>query len=307
MAREDYSDLPIVDPKDLVWTGLSFAPATPFECACRAGPLSAVEALVAERTCTPAFLHRGLTFALSAGNEDITRSLLVAGAPIVQRTALNILRAPSERQLPLFQLLSLHGWSPQGLWDDGSLLTVGVITNPPLLRWFLDQGVDPNAGALDLHRRSALELAAGRGDVDTVRLLVEAGADVQQGLPLHVAAAACPSGTDADRTLITPTEEFDTARIPVMALLVAHGANVNQPQDCRLMTPRYAIVYAVIAGAVARVRWLLAHGADPEAKGALGSAWDYAQRRGSEEMRRVLAEGVAAKRRLQASHAGVET
>ncbi|PYI02034.1 ankyrin [Aspergillus sclerotiicarbonarius CBS 121057] len=299
MVLADYSDLPIVDPNDVAWTGLCFNPATPFERACRDGPLPAVQALVADPTCTPAFLHRGLTFALGAGNEDIARYLLEAGAPIVRRTPVNILRAPSDRHLALFELLSRHGWGPQTLWDDGTLLTVQVITNNPLLRWFLDYGVDPNSGASDSNRQSALELAAGSGDVDTVRLLVNAGAHVQQGLPLHAAAAACPPGTDADRNLITPTKQFDTAHIAVMALLVAHGADVNQPQDSRQMAPRYAIVYAVIAGAVERVRWLLAHGADPEAKGALGSAWDYAQWKGSAEMRSVLAEGVAAKRRVR--------
>ncbi|OOF98448.1 hypothetical protein ASPCADRAFT_205669 [Aspergillus carbonarius ITEM 5010] len=297
MASADYSDLPILDPHDFACIGLSSNPGTPFERACRDGPLSTVQALGADPPCTPAFLHRGLTFALAAGHEDIAQHLLEAGAPIVRLTPVNIFRAAPDRHLRLFQLLSLHGWSPRGLWDDGRLLTVRVITNPPLLRWLLDQGVDPNAGASDPNQLSALELAAGSGDVETVRLLLDAGADVRQGVPLHVAAAACPPGTDDGRHPIAPTQEFDTARIPVMALLVERGAEVNQPQQTRHMAPRYPIVYAVIAGAVERVRWLLAHGADPEAKGAWGSAYDYAQWKGSQEMRSVLAEGVAAKRR----------
>ncbi|PWY67628.1 ankyrin [Aspergillus sclerotioniger CBS 115572] len=292
MATADYSDLPILDPHDLSCMRLSSDPATPIEHACRDGPLSTVQAMVADQTCTPAFLHRSLTFALGAGHEDIAHYLLEAGAPIVRLTPVNIFRAASDRHLPLFRLLSLHGWSPQGFWDDGSLLTVRVITNKPLLRWLLNQGVDPNAGASDPSRRSALELVAGNGDFETVRLLLDAGADVQQGVPLHVAAAACPPGTDAGRNPIPPTREFDTARIPTMTLLVERGAKVNQSQEARLMAPRYAIVYAVMAGAVERVRWLLAHEADPEVKGAFGSAYDYAQSRGSDEIRSVLAEGV---------------
>ena len=63
---------------------------------------------------------------------------------------------------------------------------------------------------------------------------------------------------------VTPSKEFDESRIPVMALLVEGGADVNQAKISRHMVARYVIVHAVMAGAVERVRWLLEQGLDPE-------------------------------------------
>ena len=81
-----------------------------------------------------------------------------------------------------------------------------------------------------------------------------------------------------------------------MALLVERGADINQAEKSRHMVPRYAIVHAVMAGAVERMRWLLEHGADPELKGAYGSAVTYATKMGSEEMRHIIEEMVTAKK-----------
>lgn len=78
------------------------------------------------------------------------------------------------------------------------------------------------------------------------------------------------------------------SRIPVMALLVEHGADVNKKEESRHMTPQYAIVHAVIAGAVERVRWLLEHGADPNVRGAYGSAIERARAIGNENMISVI-------------------
>ena len=74
------------------------------------------------------------------------------------------------------------------------------------------------------------------------------------------------------------------------------GADVNEPEESRYMVARYAIVHAVMAGAVERVRWLLDHGANPEVKGAYGSALEYSQLMGSQQMKAVVNEGVRARR-----------
>lgn len=54
--------------------------------------------------------------------------------------------------------------------------------------------------------------------------------------------------------------------------------------------PRYPIVHAMMAGAVERVRWLIAYGADVELikpnENALEAA--YVQKVGSDEMRDVI-------------------
>lgn len=127
-------------------------------------------------------------------------------------------------------------------------------------------------------------------------MLLDAGAKIRNGVPLHRAAGACPPGANPFSGPVTPSKEFDAGMIPVMALLVERGADVNQRDPSLQMVARYAVVEAVMAGAVERVRWLLGHGADPEAKGAWGSAVEYARMMGSEEMIRVVDEGVNARK-----------
>ena len=76
-----------------------------------------------------------------------------------------------------------------------------------------------------------------------------------------------------------------------MALLVERGADVNKMHKSRHMVAGYAIVHAVMAGAVERVKWLLEHGADPELKCGFGSAVTFGSTRpGGEEMRSVFEE-----------------
>ena len=129
-----------------------------------------------------------------------------------------------------------------------------------------------------------------------MRVLLDAGAEIQNGLPLHYAAGTCPPGMHPHAVRVTPSKEFDESRIPVMALLVERGADVNKEEISRHMVAKYAIVHAVMAGAVERVRWLLQHGADPELKGAYGSAVRYATLMGSEEMKSVFDEWTRAKK-----------
>ena len=254
---------------------------------------------------TRSFLHQGLVAALSAGNIDIARYFLSASAPIVRQTSSNIHSAPSDKQLPLFELLLHYDWTVNTLGFYGVVLLPRVIENLELLHWFLLHGADPNlgeqrpsrdrTGVSETNSCAALEVAAGQGNLAAVRMLLDAGAQIKHGIPLYFAAGACLPVTNPHARRVTPSKEFDESRIPVMALLVERGEDVNQAEKSRHMIPRYAIVHAVMAGAVERVRLLLEHGADPELKGAYGSAVTYATKMGSEEMRHVIEEMLTAK------------
>lgn len=86
-------------------------------------------------------------------------------------------------------------------------------------------------------------------------MLLDAGADIKNGTPLHYAAGVCPPGMSPHETRVTPTEEFDRRQIAVMKLLMNSGADVNQAEVSRHMVPKYTIVYTVMAGAVESVKW----------------------------------------------------
>lgn len=314
-----YDDLPIMEPNDILFvpdSAASQASREAFEHACQHGPLSTVQSIISTEsrrsaptpTPTPKFLHHGLVIALRTGNIDIASYLLSSGAPIVRQTPTDILSAPPEQQIPLFTLLTHHGWTPNtpGYYGAVLLQRRDILTNTPLLAWFLAHGANPNLGAQRDNRDrtgasetdacNALETAARCCDVEAVRMLLDAGAEIGNGVPLHCAAGAWPEGQNPHVAAVTPSREFDAGRIPVMALLVERGADVNRVQESRNMEARYAVVHAVMAGAVERVRWLLERGANPEARGAWGSAVEYAGLLGSEEMKRVMEEGVRARR-----------
>ncbi|KAL2820580.1 ankyrin repeat-containing domain protein [Aspergillus cavernicola] len=293
MSSGCYEDLPLTNPSDL-----SFVPDKPsfigpppsyfdaFESGCRKGPIATVQSIINSEACTPtpAFLHHGLCLALRAGNVEVARYLLAKGAPVVRKTPGNILSAPVDQQISLFELLADHGWTPNTPNFYGAVLLPSVLTNHNLLRWFLVHGANPNLGQQQGYRYggssadscTSLENAARQGNVEAVRMLLDAGAVIQNGFPLHAAAAALPPGANPHVGLVSPSKDFDTSRIPVMALLVEHGADINHhqgPQTGNLM-PGYPINEAVMAGAVERVRWLLEHGADPTKKGPWGTNMD---------------------------------
>lgn len=276
--------LPTIALSDL---GRSAAFIEVFELTCKHGPLGDVKLIIeANNSLSPYFLHKGLASALQTGNLEIARLLLSTGAPIVFATPQSVLRAPLEKQLSLFELLSQYGWSPNPTPpDEVPYLLPLVLHNKPLVAWFLEHGVDVVGEASE----GVFEQAACDCDVETVRMLLDAGAVIQESGAMHAAAGACPPGVKLFDENISPTREFDEGRIPILELLVERGADVNQAMISRYRIPKYPIVHAVMAGAVQRVKWLLERGADPEKRGQFGSAISVAIARSStEEMRRVL-------------------
>ncbi|KAL9059000.1 MAG: hypothetical protein Q9162_001388 [Coniocarpon cinnabarinum] len=296
-------DIPI-QPSDMTLPQ-STEHAAALESACRNGSMEQVLSLIGKGPITPRSLHPGLVATITAGRVEVARHLFAAGAVVSRALPQHVLSAPANQRIHLFALLNQLGWSPNTPGFYGEVLLPRVVTDLPLLRWFLAHGANPNLGeqlehhdrlgASDTNSCRALEVAAARGGLEAVRLLLDAGARVENGLPLHRAAGVCPEGTNIYNDTICPTPEFDAGRVPIMELLVEKGADVNQRDESRYMVPRLPILLATMAGAVERVKWLLDHGADPEAEGSYGSAVSAAKHTGSEEMKRVIEEGVKAR------------
>lgn len=278
-----------------------------FEDACMRGILPTVQSLLAsaETSRPPTFLHHGLAQALRGGHVQLVQHLLSIGAPIGRQTAFRILNAPPEKQLALFALLAEYGWAPGTPGFYGDMLLPYVVSNHTLLRWFLSHSVNPNHGRQSYNRDSfggpdtesgaALEAAAVRNDVDALCILLDSGADVRFGAPLHRAAGICPPGVNPYYERPQPSQEVDRGAIPTMALLVQRGADVNKREESRHVVPGYSIIHAVMAGAKERVRWLLEHGANPHLQGGWGSAVAIACKVGG-EMAQIVDDGIKARK-----------
>ena len=299
-----YGDLPRESPDDPRPRGPVPAHFEMFESVCRESPLSTVQSIVNSQHRSPAFLHQGLTVALSTGRIEIASYLLSAGAPIVRGTPQEIFSAPPDQQIPLFELLTHHGWTLNTPSYYGRTLISRIVSNLPLLSWFLAHGANPNLGQQlyfkdrlggpNTESCKALESAAYDGNVEAVRMLLDAGAEIRNGVPLHSAAGKRPPGANC-HYFLPPSKDFDLSMIPVMELLVERGADVNGRDNDRHVVPRYAIARAVNAGAVERVRWLLEHGANLELESGRYDPVQMANWQG-EEMKKVVEEGVAARR-----------
>jgi ankyrin repeat protein len=173
---------------------------------------------------------------------------------------------------PLLYLCAstLHERNPQGVLRCAErLLAEGADANSHTL-W----NEDPRS------KLPALYFACVAGNVPVVRLLLARGADPNDGESIYHAA--------------------ELNRAECLELLVAHGGDMSGPHSHWNNTPLYFLAGyresdAGCAAATAGMRWLLAHGADPNV-----TSYDYAETplhrfaafgRGREAVEMLLAHG----------------
>ncbi|KAF4944005.1 hypothetical protein FSARC_14792, partial [Fusarium sarcochroum] len=109
-----HDDVPITEPNDFAILNEpagSHPEFDSFVSACGEGDLSTVESIVTSQSRTPAFLHQGLINALHSGKVDVARYLLESKAPITRKTPTHILTGSPDQRIPLFELLTEHGWT----------------------------------------------------------------------------------------------------------------------------------------------------------------------------------------------------
>lgn len=149
-----------------------------------------------------------------------------------------------------------------------------------LVRWFLEHGARPNLGPQMVNPKAdsasinssgtCLNVAAQKSSILVFDMLLNHGAPRENSVALHMAAGAGVSDE----------------RIPMMTHLVALGFDVNGSDEVRgsfaIGTPLH---YAIRAGSVEKIKFLLGKGADPHnPAGLAGSPYKMAERSASEDI-----------------------
>ena len=163
--------------------------------------------------------------------------------------------------------------------DDKALLDATKRGDVAAVRTLLEEGADPNVAQGD--GLSALHLAAQKGNLEVVELLLGAGAKVEaktqigEYRPLHLASEGAHAAVvralleaGADPGAVTTTTGATPLHLAAKTVngegavreLLEHGAPVNAEEAAAGQT---ALMFAASYGRVAAVRELLSHGADP--------------------------------------------
>jgi hypothetical protein len=87
IAYPAYGEVPLIDASDHDFKGKRSRWALDYETACEDGQLATVQSMVSTRKHTPLFLHSGLTYAICAGQVELTiSSPLAHPSRVVRRT-----------------------------------------------------------------------------------------------------------------------------------------------------------------------------------------------------------------------------
>jgi ankyrin repeat protein len=196
--------------------------------------------------------HSGqlLTFAVVMDRLDLVKLLVELGADVERAGLLGRL---DDAERPVADLLIAHG--------------------KKVPAWMLPRACRPDVSSNELHRvRVLLDYGAsvndrGRGGLTALHYAVRGGK-----LPLIKLLLERGAPADApDEDGLTPLLHLSKTRskadpVPVMELLVASGAGI----DARDETQGTLLMYFARRGNEGAVRWLLAHGADRNARNKSG-------------------------------------
>ena len=156
-----------------------------------------------ENNITPILL------AIYHGKADIARLLVDRGAPVSFAEAVALGDAERVKSMLARDPALLHSRSADGFPAAGLAI---FFKHPELARWLIEQGADVNAAAENAQRVAPVHAAAAVCDRETMRLLLERGADpnAKQQMDYTALHGAASRG------------DVEMAR-----LLLAHGADRN--------------------------------------------------------------------------------
>jgi ankyrin repeat protein len=221
-----------------------------------------------------------LCHAICGGSTGAVELLLERGAPVERHSGQLLTMAVVMNRVDLVQLLIEHGADVErvgllGRLDDGErpVADLLIARGKKVPAWMLPRACRPDVSCNELHcvtvllgygaslddrgryGLTALHYAVRGGKLPLIQLLLERGAPADA----------------LDEDDLTPLLHLSKTRskadpVPVMELLVAGGANI----DARDETQGTLLMHFARRGHAGAVRWLLAHGADPNARNRSG-------------------------------------
>ena len=221
-----------------------------------------------------------LCHAVCGGSIDATELLIDRGAEVRQHSGKLLTLAVAMNRVDLVKLLIEHGADVKrssllGRLDDAQrpVADLLIAQGKQVPDWMLPRACRPDVSSNELHRvtvlldygasvddrgrygLTALHYAVRGGKLPLIKLLLERGAQ------------ADALGADGLTPLMHLTKTRSKADpIPVMELLAASGANVNARDE----NQGTLLMYFARRGNAQAVRWLLAHGADRNARNKRG-------------------------------------
>ncbi|KAG6890174.1 hypothetical protein C0995_010878 [Termitomyces sp. Mi166 len=219
--------------------------------------------------------HSLLALASQVGSGPIASLLLSRGAHVDITAIVSAFSTSESSTIAVFQAFVDSGFNiNSNLGHIGDILILSL-NSPAVVSWALAHGANPN-----LHRsnsRSVLDLAVINASINTAEALIVAGARIKNTNALKVAAYY--------------------GRLPMIELLLKHGAEVNEIPDYPEMANSErdhglgtALHEAAEHGQVSAVRLLLKNGADKALKNSRGkTALDLAREGGHPDVAKVLA------------------
>jgi ankyrin repeat protein/truncated hemoglobin YjbI len=221
-----------------------------------------------------------LCHAVCGGNIDAVKLLLARGAQVKPQSGRLLTLAVVMNRVDLVKLLIEHGADVErtpflGRLDDAErpVADLLIASGKKVPDWMLPRACRPDVSSNELHRVTVL-LEYGASIDDRGRYGLTALHYAVRGGKLQLIKLLLDRGARADALDLdglTPLLHLAKTRskadpIPVMALLAAHGANL----DTRDETEGTLLMHFARRGNSEAVQWLLKHGADRTARNKSG-------------------------------------
>jgi len=250
--------------------------------------LSEWQALIGPKKIHPGVLQSCLYKAIEA-NKIAAVSLLLERGAEVNRIASDVARrakAPPD----MYQAFLDHGWNINSRGVTGRPYFQLLLDNEPVLRFFVENGADPNLR--DSRRNNtALDYAAMKEPIAKIRFLLELGASIACANPLHLAAGS-------------------SDRQEAMTFFLDAGVDINAISTFGSRFLKFSgdadgppLHRAIQSDIEENITFLLDRGADPEVKNEYNeTALEYAKHWGYATAIRILEARAAVRQDIALEH-----